>query len=384
MLQRQPSNSEAAWLLSRAAVDDPSLKIDQATLASAKSYRTAHPLDPEPAPFVGSADCVRCHAEIHSTQRASRHAKTFFQASQLGKVELPKGPFPDKSVPNVTHELTRDANNRIRLTTKTKDSVKHALIEYALGSGDRGLTPLARDDDGNTRELRLSFYGDIDGWDRTSGHPEHPDLADIQGPAEELDRVRICLKCHTTYWHASMYGNGPTLADRGIGCERCHGPGGRHVASLSTHSGDLGILELKKASPADVSQQICGQCHNAKKLKISRQDPTSVRFQTVSLGWSRCYQESEGKLGCVNCHNPHRDVETDIDYYNAKCMECHNGKSLTPEDHHVVKGAVCPVESASNCVNCHMPRTKTAIPHTTFSDHNIRIHTAPDDKAASR
>lgn len=70
----------------------------------------------------------------------------------------------------------------------------------------------------------------------------------------ELDWIRLCSGCHTT-------GMDPTqaaFAEEGIGCEACHGPGKKHVASR--RAGDI-------VNPRRLSQvrrdMICESCHTA-------------------------------------------------------------------------------------------------------------------------
>ncbi|MHC4452983.1 MAG: hypothetical protein ACYS0E_23065, partial [Planctomycetota bacterium] len=51
---------------------------------------------------------------------------------------------------------------------------------------------------------------------------------------------------------------GPRLAETGIGCEACHGPGSFHVASPSTRGA---IVNPSKLS-TKASNETCGACHN--------------------------------------------------------------------------------------------------------------------------
>ena len=62
--------------------------------------------------------------------------------------------------PKVSHTLRRTGGDRLEQETHAGGQVFHAVVEYAFGSGDRGLTLVGRDDHGQERELRLSHYRD--------------------------------------------------------------------------------------------------------------------------------------------------------------------------------------------------------------------------------
>jgi hypothetical protein len=186
--------------------------------------------------------------------------------------------------------------------------------------------------------------------------------------------ARGCLFCHTTDPRAVVENIPPASLDRAIGCERCHGPGGNHVAAVSASPPlpDLAIAaETGLASPPAVNR-LCGECHSPRGgMTASPDDPSSVRFQATALTWSRCYTDSGEALGCLSCHDPHRNASRQPSHYEAKCKSCHNGAT----DPQAVARTVCPVNKTSDCLKCHMPVVRTSmIPHSPFTDHFIRIH----------
>ena len=74
-----------------------------------------------------------------------------------------------------------------------------------------------------------------------------------------------CLGCHTTgYGEPGGFPAGaapdahPALA--AVGCESCHGPGGRHVAPDAKKVGT--IVSLGDKCDSCVILQICGSCHD--------------------------------------------------------------------------------------------------------------------------
>jgi hypothetical protein len=264
------------------------------------------------------------------------------------------------------------------------DRIVRTVIDYAFGSGDRGLTLVGHNDKNHFFESRLSYYTSLGGWDVTSGQSVRPDQpVSYQGSLLNLDVVRRCILCHQTNPMAILTATGP---DPAIGCERCHGPGGHRLLAVagSPAPGDLAIAR-PSAARGEPMVQLCGQCHDPRRVgaEPSPMQETAIRFQASSLAWSRCYIESGKKLDCVACHNPHRDAETNPDHYNARCFECHENSALGPgpasgddlAGRHALAGrTACPVQPVSGCVSCHMPEGETPIPLSRFTDHYIRVH----------
>jgi tetratricopeptide (TPR) repeat protein len=383
LIAKRP-DPEAWWLLSRALLQERDMPKAALALAKAEDYGEDDPLRPEPAPYVGSKKCAPCHSANYRAEQQSRHGRTFLLPKDLADLSLPQEPVQDPMLPNVTHTFSREGET-IRLKTQTKDGVRSALVDDALGSGDRGLTMLGRDDEGKARVFRISLYADRKIWDITPNArpPDRSDPGSVLGRYLSEDAVAKCVECHVTTLRAARDRKVPEAADHGIGCERCHGPGGNHLTAAEANFSDMAIARPRLASAAQIIR-LCGACHDSDDPSIPASDPRTVRFQTTTMPKSRCYTESAGGLSCLTCHDPHRDAETSPAHYEARCLACHAPIAPQPSraTRHAtlpegVKRTACPVNPASDCLKCHMPTTTTAAPHTTFTDHHIRVHESP-------
>lgn len=361
------ADAEARWLLGRAALQEG--RFDEAAGLAAEARAAGWNDDPtaaEAAPYVGSASCRGCHAANSASQQSSRHARSLAFGPALLDRPRPEGPVHDPRDARIEHAFAVE-DGRLAVEVRRRDGgetdVLRALVVYALGSGDRGATMVAREPSGRARELRLSDYGEA-GWDLTLHHPDRHDSLDgyLGRPLSE-DSVDACLNCHATTARSIRTGTGPEALDRGIGCETCHGPGGHHLRAVEANWDEPAIAQPRLADAAAVVK-LCGRCHEAAAGK-SPVDREFIRFQSSTLVQSACYTRSGGGLDCVTCHNPHRDAETDPAYYEAKCLDCHAPPAANP---------ACPVSPAKGCVDCHMPTDPEAVPHTPFTDHHIRIH----------
>ena len=102
-------------------------------------------------------------------------------------------------------------------------------------------------------------------------------------------------------------------------------------------------------------------------VDISDSGETRAVNHIQQMRSSLCYQESEPRMGCISCHDPHA-VPAEHDrrqYYRSRCLECHQ----LPD---------C-LESQSernslqdSCIECHMPRLDSGnISHVSQTDHRI-------------
>ena len=230
-------------------------------------------------------------------------------------VPLPEHPVPDPIVPSITHGFSRKRDDRIELESCAGDQVFKAVVAYAVGSGRHGITMLATDEQGIVRELRVSYFAEKQSWGETKGINFAPrEARDHIGMGLSSQAVHHCLQCHTT-WFRSIDQNrsgtrGPEGEDRGIGCERCHGPGLNHVKAVRSGFPELAIA-LTSKTPSSVRLKSCAECHAADG-SIPVSDPEFTRAQGTTFLFSRCYTARKDQFGCTTCHDPHRSVETSI------------------------------------------------------------------------
>ncbi len=243
----------------------------------------------------------------------------------------------------------------------------------------------------------------------------------------ETDPVHVarwnsnCIQCHSVAGqprHDLARDRFETrVAELGVACEACHGPGAAHVSlERGAANGSEGRVDPRIVSPSRLdperASEICGQCHSyfvprdadawwatgftqsyhpgddldASRRLLERgpddageedaEDPalsTSLESLfypdgTIRVGgreWnglrrSACFGRGEGerKLSCISCHQMHggsRDDQLDADGdTNAACQGCHAGYD-SAHSHHA-EGA-----AGSQCVDCHMPRTTYAL-----------------------
>jgi hypothetical protein len=256
----------------------------------------------------------------------------------------------------------------------------HELV-YSIGSGDHGRSyVVAR---GEWLFLSpLSYYSSIQKWDLSPGYAAGL-MRDFTRPV-----TAACLGCHSSLPRS--------LA---IGCERCHGPGEAHAAT-----GGAGIVNPAKLAPQR-RDDVCNQCHLSGDIRVPRPGKSEADFrpgmlldevvavfsvpaavkaggsevlgQTGQIRMSRCWTASAGKMGCISCHDPHRQPRGDeaAAYFRGRCLSCHALQSCAaPEP---ARRATSPPD---HCVSCHMPPSPLeGVAHTAHTDHRIRRDPDIDD-----
>ena len=268
-----------------------------------------------------------------------------------------------------------------------------AEVRFALGSGTRG-TAFLIERDGFLVQSPISWFAQKGRWGISPGYGPNP------RPNFERIIEPGCLFCHTNQLRPvagtlNRY-EPPIFEGHAIGCERCHGPGALHV----NRSGESGELDSTIVNPARLApalrDSVCQQCHLQGWFRFSRAGREDFDFrpglplhrflavfvktndergklelagQVEQLESSRCFRASQGQLGCISCHDPHR-LPAPADkpaYYRGRCLECHEKKGcILPLAERRTRGP------GDDCIACHMPRSGVAnIPHLAETDHRI-------------
>jgi hypothetical protein len=321
--------------------------------------------------FAGTQACAGCHDGIYKKQDASNHARSLRPIAEVGEItsRAPFEMFDRTSGASLT--LSRGSDNAIVLIARSGASEERLTLEWAFGSGAKGITPVGRLNDGSFGESRVSWYASTHGFDFTTGATKftpHTTSESLGRPLRKDEAVQ-CFGCHTTGTSAEQ--PEPARNNMGVRCERCHGPGAEHINAMKAGS----RVDKKIFHPASldgfVQAQMCGVCHGTppqdtdfQTIKSIEQSANTVRFPSQRLVLSRCFNETDNGLRCTACHDPHTNVALQRAALERSCISCH-----TPGAR---RGAeICPV-AKQDCASCHMPRQRV-MAHSMFTDHWIRI-----------
>jgi predicted CXXCH cytochrome family protein len=329
------------------------------------------------ASYTGSAACRACHTNIYDRWRKTRMANVVTDPKVHPEVILPD---LTKANPLVTF---RKEDIAFVYGTKWKQ-------RYFQKVGD-DYFPLDAQWD-ITHQIWRPYHAanGTDWW--TKFYPD-PNSARPTGP--------LCDGCHSVNYNVQTR----AVTEWNVGCEKCHGPGGGHVAHPArdniVNPARLGFVQ---------ANDVCIQCHSqGQPLK----NPIEGRYYDWAVGFQvgsdlkNYWKLEEHKLGettfthfpdgtahknrmqgndfvtsvmyrrgitCFSCHDVH-GTANDADLLkpaNVMCLECHgpsspNGPhtaSIEQHTHHKTGS------TGSECTGCHMPKIEQ-----TIADINVRSHT---------
>lgn len=315
----------------------------------------------------------------------------------------------------------KDSLKFLEYRLEGKDTVYKRLetVNYIIGSGQHTNSHI-QSVNGYLNQMPMTFYTQKKQWDLPPGFEDGHNSRFMRKIGLE------CMSCHNSYPDFVLGSeNKYNTVEKGIGCERCHGPGSIHVAERSkgTKIDTSKYIDYSIVNPAKLSIDrqfdICQRCHlqgntilkEGKSfydfkpgMKLSdymtvflpkyknADDEFIMASHADRLKQSACFIKSlesaknskslkpyKDALTCVTCHNPHVSVrETNKEVFNDACRQCHSEQraeggmqlaTLKPSN----KYCFVPTEKTANCVSCHMPRSGSIdIPHVTVHDHYIR------------
>ena len=347
-------------------------------IASAKWWPTM--ATAEPAAYVGTETCARCHEEIVQTQSKSQMARTLGPAgssavlSQHVGQQYRSGPY--------TYTVSQRGGRATMLVSTGQVSggqqSRSADLRWAFGSGEVGQSYLWREADGSFREARFNYFSSLNGFGATPGrvHGAPVSLDMAMGRRVEDFEAKTCFACHTTSMSSATPLDVKSLVP-GVRCEACHGPGAQHVAAMraadtKSADADTHIVNSAHMTPAQ-SVDFCGACHSTPwDVRImGATGLQTVRFPAYRLEKSRCWgTQGDARVTCYACHDPHAPLERRPAAYDGACLGCHRLQHQQADAQH--PGAACPVAN-SKCVTCHMQKYELPEMHARFTDHMIRV-----------
>jgi predicted CXXCH cytochrome family protein len=370
--------------------------------------------------YVNAAVCTGCHADLAAGFHKTGMGRSFARVRPEHVPEFGK-PFHHEASDSYFAMITRDGRyyqRRWQIGFDGRETnVDEKQVDYVIGSGNHSFTYLHRAGRGALQVLPLSWYSEKGGyWNMSPGY----DQPDFPGSIRPVHYE--CIFCHNAYPKIPQALEHAANAEmsfleplpEGIDCQRCHGPGQRHVALASAGVAPeqirAAIVNPKRLAP-EREIEVCLQCH----LETTSQDlPHSIRrldrapFSYVPgqplgdfreefdraggmknrfeiahgayrLRQSQCFIQSAGKLRCTTCHNPH-DIPRGpaaAAHYNAVCEQCHAAT--------LARKAAGPHAAGADCISCHMPKRRTDdVVHVAMTDHFIQRQKPAGDLLAPK
>ena len=336
----------------------------------------------EEAEYVGSARCVACHEDSAQAWEGSHHALAWTEATP----DRMLADFDDTEfqIGDMLARFSREGDDYI-VTVTELDGVTTRHKVHSLG----GVAPLQQmlieTEPGRIQSFDVVW--DVEGAQWYHLYPDQnlppQDALHWTGPYKNWNAR--CAECHATGYsrnydaRADLYR--PEVAEIGVGCEACHGPGSTHLALVESGAEmpeDYGFSAPMADRDALLDQ--CLSCHSRREpLQDGNPLPGTAFHDAYNLALLRegAYH-ADGQIldevyvagsflqskmyasgvGCLDCHDAHTAQVIADD--NSLCTQCHSpvGNDAFPTlrlaeyddpSHHFHPPGV-----GAECKSCHM------------------------------
>ncbi len=348
--------------------------------------------------YVGSARCGQCHPAEATTYAEHPMGRSVSRANRMLPAQLKAAASFEAS--GLHYAVQRRGERVLHRETlpaagKAPTLESSAEVAFAIGSGRQGQS-FVINRDGRFFQSPISWYVHSNTWKLSPNYAQRNQH--FNRPIAES-----CLFCHCNEAHLeadtlNQFETAPRLMES-IGCERCHGPGELHVAAHEGGAGERGtdhtIVNPRLLSP-QLREAVCEQCHLQGEARIVRPGASMWSYRpglpldqflsvfvpapnghgnrkavshVEQMHQSRCFKSSDGRMGCVSCHDPHALPAEDerVAWYRGRCLTCHKetdcALAVDERRHHT---------PADSCIDCHMPRGDSSnIAHSSITDHRI-------------
>jgi predicted CXXCH cytochrome family protein len=375
--------------------------------------------------YIASENCLACHSDHYASWRRTHHGRM----TQNISPQTVQGDFEKNNsyeYAGVKAKMERRGNEFFMSFQYPDGKSETNKIERTVGS--RRIEQYVTKRSGQYFRLPIAYDLMQHRWMSLNGSFFFPDGGDFNQHTSQWDTN--CVFCHNVKAQPNFDFQTRTakteVAELGIACGACHGPGAVHadLASspftrtqwLADESIDRKIIDPQKLD-TDRSMMICGHCHGQRvpnptdRIRdiMSKGDPfdagenlaemytpidhgtkignvsfanrfwadgsprlTAYEYQGILS--SQCFLKGQpgNRINCNSCHEMHGgDVKGMIEpamRTNVACTQCHtqlrDETALTNHTKHQVN------TEGSSCYSCHMPEVVYGV-QTFHKTHQI-------------
>lgn len=361
--------------------------------------------------YVESRNCTACHPGHFASWAATHHSRM----TQAASDESVLGDFERNNTIEflgIRAQMQRQGGRYSMTLTLPGGGQQNFPIERTVGS--RRIQQYVTNLDGQRSRLPLAYDLVNRRWMSLNGSFFHADNDNFFQFQSNWDGN--CVFCHNV--KAQPNRNPQThqfateVAELGIACGACHGPGAQHVDAAAApwtraawrinDVADRHIVQPTKLS-SERAMMVCGHCHGQRVPEpidriqqfLTRGDPYNAgddlaqyfrpvtratkvgdysfanrfwnngsprltAFEYQGILRSKCYSAGRpgARIQCLSCHSMHSgDPNGQItaeNRTNRPCLACHqelrDQAKLSAHTQHRADGV------GSRCYNCHMPR----------------------------
>jgi predicted CXXCH cytochrome family protein len=391
---------------------------------------------------VPSEACAKCHADHYDSWRQTFHRTMTRDAS----AETVKGDFDDATYDyqGLLTQLTRQGDSFFMETVDPRRTSARVKLRVDRLVGSHWIQEcMHREPSGRYVRLPVLYHIVEQRWVHTNGAFLTPDTDDFWAQCRGAAWNDSCLYCHNTgpsknplrNLNGQIVGYQTSVAELGIACEACHGPGAAHIEANHNPARRLALQASGANDPTIVQparlpvprrDEICARCHGALVPTAAMWDarthrdpfiagqelmrynsffwsereqatlagrrpegqpaapaandgrfwadgtPLTTALEYNGMALSACYQHGQGGLSCLSCHTMHA---ADPNFMLKSGMQTNEA---CYQCHESYRGRLSehtrhPATSpGSLCYNCHMPHLAYSL-LTTHRSHRIEI-----------
>nr|WP_174822657.1 multiheme c-type cytochrome [Ruegeria lacuscaerulensis] len=337
--------------------------------------------------YVGSAQCVDCHAEEAEAWSTSHHALAWTQVDAGHVAANFDGTRFDHDGMSVEFVRSDDAL-QAHVTEKDGETTLYGVHSVV------GIEPLQQylleTEPGRLQSFDVVWDTEQQRWYHLYPDQNLPPDDGLHWTGPYKNWNARCAECHATgfekKYDAQTRNYSSVQAEIGVGCESCHGPGSAHIdwtkgQSVADDLNEFGFTMNWGKGQAETEIQQCAGCHSRREahgegnplpgtpyhdaynlavLRPGLYHPDGQILDEVYVYGSFLQSKMYAKgVGCTNCHEPH-SAELKADG-NGVCTQCHSVAANpdfpsltardydTPEHHHHPENS-----DGAQCKSCHM------------------------------